>query len=90
MFAGGDDVTGPASVIEAISAGERAAVGMDRFLTGADPRLLAGGEAGGYVLRPGRRAGVLRAGGGRLIPLDKRKGNFQGGGVAAGEAAVHP
>jgi NADH-quinone oxidoreductase subunit F len=34
LFAAGDAVTGPASVVEAIAAGERAAVGMDQFLTG--------------------------------------------------------
>lgn len=34
VFAGGDVVTGPWSVIEAVAAGERAAVGMDEFLTG--------------------------------------------------------
>ncbi len=34
VFAGGDAVTGPWSVIEAVAAGERAAVGMDEFLTG--------------------------------------------------------
>ncbi|MBN2509765.1 MAG: FAD-dependent oxidoreductase [Spirochaetales bacterium] len=34
LFAGGDAVTGPASVVEAIGAGERAAVGIDEFLTG--------------------------------------------------------
>ncbi|MCX7590598.1 MAG: FAD-dependent oxidoreductase [Kiritimatiellae bacterium] len=36
IFAGGDAVTGPASVVEAIAAGERAAVGIDRYLTGED------------------------------------------------------
>lgn len=34
VFAGGDVVTGAASVIEAIASGERAAVGIDEFLTG--------------------------------------------------------
>jgi formate dehydrogenase major subunit len=34
IFAGGDVVTGPASVIEAIAAGKRAAVAMDCYLTG--------------------------------------------------------
>jgi NADH-quinone oxidoreductase subunit F len=34
IFAGGDIVTGPWSVIEAVAAGEKAAVGMDEFLTG--------------------------------------------------------
>ena len=35
LFAGGDAVTGAASVVEAIGAGERAAAGIDKFLTGA-------------------------------------------------------
>ncbi len=35
LFAGGDMVTGPSSVIEAVAAGEKAAVGMDEKLTGA-------------------------------------------------------
>jgi NADH-quinone oxidoreductase subunit F len=34
VFAGGDAATGPASVVHAIAAGERAAVGIDLFLTG--------------------------------------------------------
>jgi len=36
VFTGGDAATGPSSVVEAIGAGERAAVGMDQFLTGAN------------------------------------------------------
>ncbi|MBN1911810.1 MAG: NADH-quinone oxidoreductase subunit NuoF [Pirellulales bacterium] len=36
IFAGGDVVTGPSSVVEAVAAGERAAVGIDAFLTGAE------------------------------------------------------
>lgn len=38
VFAGGDIVTGPASVIEAIGAGKRAAVSIDRYLNGQDLR----------------------------------------------------
>ena len=38
IFAGGDAVSGPSSVVEAVAAGERAAVGIDRFLTGANTR----------------------------------------------------
>jgi pyruvate/2-oxoglutarate dehydrogenase complex dihydrolipoamide dehydrogenase (E3) component len=34
LFAGGDAVTGPATVIEAIAAGKRAAAAIDRFLRG--------------------------------------------------------
>ena len=36
IFAGGDVVTGPASVVDAVAGGERAAAGIDRFLTGED------------------------------------------------------
>ncbi len=35
LFAGGDAVCGPSSVVEAIASGERAAVGIDAMLTGA-------------------------------------------------------
>ncbi len=35
IFSGGDAATGPSSVVEAIGAGERAAVGMDEMFTGA-------------------------------------------------------
>ncbi len=38
IFAGGDAVTGPRTVIEAIAAGKEAAVSMDRFLRGEDLR----------------------------------------------------
>lgn len=36
VFAGGDITTGPASVIEAVGAGRRAAVSIDRYLNGKD------------------------------------------------------
>ncbi|MCG8697414.1 MAG: FAD-dependent oxidoreductase, partial [Bacteroidales bacterium] len=36
IFTGGDAANGPASVIEAVDGGERAAVGMDKFLTGEE------------------------------------------------------
>jgi NADPH-dependent glutamate synthase beta subunit-like oxidoreductase/Pyruvate/2-oxoacid:ferredoxin oxidoreductase delta subunit len=38
VFAGGDIVTGPASVIEAVGAGKRVAVSIDRYLNGEDLR----------------------------------------------------
>lgn len=34
LFSGGDAVDGPSSVVEAVAGGERAAVGIDKFLTG--------------------------------------------------------
>jgi len=36
IFAGGDNVTGPASVIEAVAAGKRAAESIERFVSGKD------------------------------------------------------
>ncbi|MDI6725941.1 MAG: FAD-dependent oxidoreductase [Smithellaceae bacterium] len=36
LFAGGDVAIGPSSVVEAIAAGEKAAVGIDTLLSGAD------------------------------------------------------
>ncbi len=36
VFAGGDVVTGPATVIEAIAAGKKAAESIDRFISGVD------------------------------------------------------
>jgi len=36
IFAGGDAVTGPKSVVEAIAAGKEAAVSINRYLTGVD------------------------------------------------------
>ena len=39
IFAGGDVVSGPATVIEAIVAGKRAAFSIDRYLKGEDVRL---------------------------------------------------
>jgi len=36
LFAGGDAATGPASVVEAVAAGEKAAVAIDRYFTGEE------------------------------------------------------
>ncbi len=38
VFAAGDDVTGPATVIEAMAAGEKAAISIDKYLRGEDMR----------------------------------------------------
>ncbi len=39
LFAGGDVVTGPANVVQAVAAGKRAAQAMDAFLRGRPPEL---------------------------------------------------
>ena len=38
VFAGGDAVTGPASAVEALGAGRKAAISIDRYLSGEDLR----------------------------------------------------
>jgi heterodisulfide reductase subunit A-like polyferredoxin len=38
IFAGGDAVSGPATVVEAVAAGKEAAISIDRFVRGADLR----------------------------------------------------
>ncbi len=43
VFAGGDAVSGPATVIEAVAAGHRAAAAIDRFLQGQDPAAVGAG-----------------------------------------------
>ncbi len=50
VFAGGDAVTGAATVIEAIAAGKEAATSIDRYLNGKD--LLAGRKPEKLIVRP--------------------------------------
>lgn len=45
IFAGGDAVTGPATVIKAIAAGKRAAVCIDAYLNGESPPSIVASEA---------------------------------------------
>jgi NADPH-dependent glutamate synthase beta subunit-like oxidoreductase len=57
VFAGGDVTTGPATVIDAIAAGKRAAVMIDRYLRGAElkPRRCRSGAA--HYVEPATAAG---------------------------------
>lgn len=77
VFAGGDTVTGPASVIEAIAAGRRAAVSIDRYLGGSGviDEVLAPPEeplpgTGEVAEEEGRRVVVP------LLPVSKRRRSF--------------
>ncbi|HTZ52541.1 MAG TPA: FAD-dependent oxidoreductase, partial [Spirochaetia bacterium] len=76
VFAGGDAATGPASVVEAIGAGERAAAGMDRYLTGADHAAWRSYRVADTFFDPeaepvmGTRPAV------KMIPVVQRKGSF--------------
>jgi indolepyruvate ferredoxin oxidoreductase, alpha subunit len=50
IFAGGDAVTGPATVIEALAAGRKAAISIDRFIRGEG--LATGRESEGVLSSP--------------------------------------
>ncbi len=60
IFAGGDAVTGPGTIIESMAHGRKAAVSIDRFLRGED--LLQGRESEGTQISPMRS----------LLPYSKR------------------
>ncbi|MFH1490800.1 MAG: FAD-dependent oxidoreductase, partial [Pseudomonadota bacterium] len=75
LFAGGDAVTGPRTVVEAIEAGKQAAVSIDRYLRGID--LKAGRERKWDDYRP-ETTGVtpLPRTAMKKMPVDERKGGF--------------
>jgi formate dehydrogenase major subunit len=51
IFAGGDCETGPATVVDAIAAGRRAAVAIDAYMTGKDPDEVCASPAAGLKRR---------------------------------------
>jgi len=79
FFAGGDAVTGPATVVEALAAGHRAAVSIDCYLQGRKyggywyprPRMMVERieptDEDEHLVRPKLRE----------LPLGQRKGNFE-------------
>ena len=76
VYAGGDAVTGPASVIEAIAAGRQAAIFIDRYLGGRgdiDEQLAPPEEVTPFTIEEGERYRPPM----NMLPLDKRKGFAQ-------------
>ena len=79
IFAGGDAVTGPYTVIEAMAAGRKAAISIDRYLNGEDMRVGREGEGSQESeievdtegVEPKKRTEVA------TLPLSERKGNFK-------------
>jgi heterodisulfide reductase subunit A len=79
VFAGGDATAGPATVIEAVAAGNRAAESIERYLQGLDLRE-------GRTLKASRRPIVEKEVGEEvayfprfempMLPVEKRRGNF--------------
>ena len=77
IFAGGDAASGPASVAEAIAAGEKAAVGIDRHLTGEEHAFWRAEKDAGTFFDPEADPVEYPRAKTRLIPLAKRKRNFE-------------
>ena len=74
VFAGGDSVTGPASVIEAIGAGEKAAVGIDQYLSGEAHAFWRTDIAVDTAFDPDAEPVEYERAEMRLTPLSKRRG----------------
>ena len=67
VFAGGDFVTGPATVAEAIASGKKAALAIDSYLRGREAT--AAGAAGGTAAAPGTAAAASIAEEGGAAPV---------------------
>jgi NADH-quinone oxidoreductase subunit F len=76
IFAGGDAVTGPSSVVEAVAAGERAAVGMDHFLSGENHAFWRATKEVDTHFNPDAEPFDAPREKLSLIPLERRKYNF--------------
>lgn len=75
VFAGGDCVSGPASVIEAIAAGRQAAISIDRYLGGSgviDELLAPVEEPALPPVEEGEKSRPSVA----VLPVSRRAGNF--------------
>ncbi len=74
IFAGGDAVSGPSSVIEAIAAGEKAAVGMHAFLAGRGEIPWRSTRTVDTFFDPDADPVMAARPGLKLIPVSRRKG----------------
>lgn len=75
VFAGGDCVSGPATVVEAIAAGKRAAAAIDRYLGGSGqivPPLEVERKLSGPVIEEERKRLKVPS-----LPAEARVGNFE-------------
>jgi NADH-quinone oxidoreductase subunit F len=77
VFAAGDAVTGPASVVEAIGAGERAAAGVDGFLSGKPNAFWRVEKKTDVVFDPDADPVMTVRAELEELSLKRRKGNFE-------------
>ncbi len=76
LFAGGDAATGPSSVVEAVGSGERAAVGIDAFLTGESHAFWRREAVVDTKFDPDADPKMDSRGSLVLLPSERRKNNF--------------
>lgn len=76
IFAGGDVSTGPASVIEAVADGEKAAAGIDLYLTGKDNAFWRAERKNDTVFDPDAEPVSFERERQPLIPVERRRFNF--------------
>ncbi|MGD8451734.1 MAG: NADH-quinone oxidoreductase subunit NuoF [Phycisphaerae bacterium] len=77
IYAGGDAVMGPWSVVAAIGAGEKAAVSIDKTLTGAEHAFWRETKPADTTFDPDAEPVEYARAKMRTIPVNKRKNNFQ-------------
>jgi NADH-quinone oxidoreductase subunit F len=77
LFAGGDAVQGPSSVVEAIAAGERAAIGIDKMLTGEEHAFWRAEKPADTFFDPEADPVEYPRSKMGLLPVAKRRHNFQ-------------
>jgi NADH-quinone oxidoreductase subunit F len=76
IFAGGDAVSGPSSVVEAVAAGERAARGIDLYLTGRDNAFWRQTQEVDTVFDPDAEPTETPREKLEMIPVERRRFNF--------------
>jgi NADH-quinone oxidoreductase subunit F len=76
VFAGGDAASGPASVVEAVGAGERAAVGIDEYLTGENHAFWREHREVRTAFDPDADPVMTPRGEAEMLAAAKRRGNF--------------
>jgi len=76
IFAGGDASSGPMSVADAIGAGERAAVGIDKYLTGEEHAFWRGFEQVDTEFDPDADPVDSPRAQMKMMPVAKRRENF--------------
>ena len=77
VFAGGDCTDGPSSVVQAIGAGERAAVGIDEYLSGENHAFWRYEKVTQTSYDPDDEVSSEKRATVRQIPVERRRHNFE-------------